>query len=150
MGFKPQNALKCCEFAYKGEYITTAESNPHSNPVSAFISWAKMRDEGVVFYFGFLQYLLAKGYCLSAFLPWGLCFSFSLPPVVRALSAQPGAPRLRFMFCQHDSHPRALDKHSAASFQMSCSDLSFCLSRGKGVGGIAPAIFVNAIYCQKN
>lgn len=24
MGFKPQNALKCSEFAYKGEYITAA------------------------------------------------------------------------------------------------------------------------------
>lgn len=44
MGFKPQNALKCSVFAYKGQYITTAESNLYSNPVSAFISWAKMRE----------------------------------------------------------------------------------------------------------
>lgn len=76
------------------------------------------------------------GVTASASLPWGRCLSSLLPPFVRALSAQPGANRLSFMFYQPYYRPKALDKDRAASFQMSCSDQSAALQGARKEEGL--------------
>lgn len=112
------NAVNFCQ----GEYITAAEHNLYSNLIPALMSWAKMRKKGdLCSTLGFCNDCW-QGVTASASLPRGLCLSFVLPPSATAPSAQPGAFRLRFLFQQHCKHPMALDKPSAASFQVSCSD----------------------------
>lgn len=62
VGLKPQNALVGRECACNGECITVAEFNLHSNPVSAFISWATAREmEDFCFT---LDFCSNWGYCL--------------------------------------------------------------------------------------
>lgn len=148
MGFKPQDDLKCSEFACKGKQITTAEHNLYSNLVPALISWAKMRKKRALC----STLCFCNGCCwgvtASASLPKGLCLSFVLPP-----SAQPHQHSLVLSgwgFCS--SSTVNIPWHWQAQCSFISDELQWfvsCPSRGRGAAGMGAAVLVKNTFIRR-